>query len=140
MTENGEVSQYDYDGVFGIQVLTAGGNDSIGLSNFVVRIPAQGIEKMLPPTLINGGAGNDELRGLAGNDRLDGSAGNDRLIGGDGNDVLIGRAGRGILYGQNGSDIFHSNDTEKDILIGGAGPDRSRHDRIDQRTEIEGLF
>lgn len=44
-------------------------------------------------TTVNGGAGNDEIRGSAFNDVLAGGAGGDDLIGGPGDDVLDGGAG-----------------------------------------------
>lgn len=65
--------------------------------------------------LINGTAGNDEIRGergndilngLSGDDLLRGGKGDDVLNGGDGNDRLRGDAGNDILTGGNGSDRF----------------------------------
>ena len=47
---------------------------------------------------IDGGAGNDDLRGGAGADRIDGGAGDDRIRGGDGADTLVGGAGRDVIH------------------------------------------
>jgi Ca2+-binding RTX toxin-like protein len=66
------------------------------------------------PTVLNGGSGNDHLRGGAGDDILHGGLGNDTLEGGIGNDILTGDAGNDHLIGGTGLDI----------LIGGAGNDR----------------
>ncbi len=57
------------------------------------------------------------LDGGAGNDRLKGGSGNDILIGGDGDDNLTGNQGRDILIGGAGSDRIVGNAGE-DILIG----------------------
>ncbi|WP_417495344.1 hypothetical protein [Maricaulis sp.] len=62
---------------------------------------------------LNGGGGNDEVRGYDGNDTLIGGDGDDMLLGLDGNDMLIGGAGDDILFGGNGDDT----------LVGGAGAD-----------------
>jgi Ca2+-binding RTX toxin-like protein len=74
--------------------------------------------------ILNGGTGNDTIRGAAGNDRLfggpgndwlygdddddslDGGVNNDWLFGGDGNDSLLGGMGNDILFGQAGNDAL----------------------------------
>lgn len=79
------------------------------------------------PTLIDGGAGNDQLNGGSGPNVLLGGAGNDVLIGGSGQDVLVGGTGADRLVGNSGDDI----------LIAGslAGPS-DPIDRFDQMLGI----
>jgi Ca2+-binding RTX toxin-like protein len=76
---------------------------------------------------INGGKGNDELKGLGGNDSLTGNGGNDTLDGGDGNDTLIGGTGNETLIGGDGNDdLYGGLDSvvlAGDLLVGGKGDD-----------------
>jgi hypothetical protein len=71
-----------------------------------------------------GGAGNDILSGDAANDRLEGDDGNDNLIGNGGNDSLDGGAGDDDLFGNAGydriiggagHDVFHADDSRREI-------------------------
>ena len=84
--------------------------------------------------ILNGGQGNDELWGGLGDDGLLGNEGNDQLVGGSGNDALVGGVGNDKILGGDGNDwiyglkidhktILDSNETDKDILYGGAGND-----------------
>jgi Ca2+-binding RTX toxin-like protein len=63
--------------------------------------------------LIDGGEGNDYLRGQGGNDTVMGGRGNDILFGDTGNDTVLGGDGSDILFG--GAD--------NDTMDGGAGGD-----------------
>jgi Ca2+-binding RTX toxin-like protein len=56
------------------------------------------------PTSIEGGGGDDAIRGSSGINIIDGGAGNDRLFGGIGNDTLTGSGGNDWLYGGSGAD------------------------------------
>jgi Ca2+-binding RTX toxin-like protein len=56
------------------------------------------------PDALYGGVGNDTIIGGAGDDHLDGGPGNDSLTGGDGNDTLIAGTGDDTLDGQAGID------------------------------------
>ena len=56
--------------------------------------------------LVEGIAGQNELRGEAGNDLLIGGAGDDSLYGGEGDDVLEGGAGRDWLQGDVGNNTY----------------------------------
>jgi Ca2+-binding RTX toxin-like protein len=80
---------------------------------------------------LDGGLGNDRIRGSAhddelyggeGNDKINGNWGNDRASGGDGEDVLLGSAGFDILRGDTGADIL-AGGYGQDVLFGGAGSD-----------------
>jgi Ca2+-binding RTX toxin-like protein len=68
------------------------------------------------PTVIRGGAGNDDLSGGSLNDHLIGGTGNDDLRGYAGNDVLAGQGGNDGLDGMRGTDR----------CIGGPGRDTPR--------------
>jgi len=80
---------------------------------------------------INGGAGNDTLRG---NDQAN------SLVGGAGNDTIEGGAGDDTLSGGAGSDTLLSRDTVHDSDDCGAGSDRVQADPIDTVTGCEQTF
>jgi Ca2+-binding RTX toxin-like protein len=87
------------------------------------------------PVTVDGGPGNDWIRGDAandtffggpGNDRLEGYRGNDTLDGGDGEDELSGYSGADHLAGGPGNDTLHPDDSEEpsaDVVDGGPGID-----------------
>lgn len=75
--------------------------------------------------LIFGGDGNDTLRGGAGNDTLDGGIGNDGLSGAAGNDFLNAGDGNDTGFGGSGNDTLLGSNGD-DILYGGAGVDSIR--------------
>ena len=89
--------------------------------------------------VINGTAGNDQLRGpintdlilvingLDGNDFLQGSKRRDLLDGGDGNDTLDGKEGNDVLRGGQGNDTYRV-DSKKDRVI--ERRNRGNNDRI----------
>jgi Ca2+-binding RTX toxin-like protein len=81
---------------------------------------------------INGGPGNDELRGWGTSDSLTGGAGDDTLyggpgaetmFGGDGNDIIVGGAGFNRVNGNAGDDTIVGHSTVGDWLSGGQGND-----------------
>ncbi len=72
--------------------------------------------------ILNGGNGNDILRGAAGNDSLFGGNGNDWLYGNDGDDSLDGGANDDWLFGGDGNDSLLGG-LGNDILSGQAGND-----------------
>ncbi len=72
--------------------------------------------------ILLGGKGNDILNGGDGNDILKGKKGNDVLNGGYGNDLLKGGKGKDTLSGDEGDDVLKGG-KGKDILDGGAGDD-----------------
>ena len=68
-----------------------------------------------PPSLLEGGDGNDTLIG---------SDGIDMLVGGIGNDTLIGRKGNDSMFGDDGDDLLiWNNGDNNDLMEGGAGND-----------------
>ena len=82
---------------------------------------------------VNGGAGNDTIRGGRGNDDLDGGAGDDEIFGYDGDDFLRGGLGDDRLDGHNGNDRLSGNQgndriyghSGNDEMNGGEGNDRA---------------
>jgi Ca2+-binding RTX toxin-like protein len=92
------------------------------------------------PVTVDGGAGNDWIRGDGGNDtffggpgndRLEGYRGDDTLDGGDGEDELSGYSGADHLAGGPGNDILHPDDYEEpsaDTVDGGPGIDTIESD------------
>jgi Ca2+-binding RTX toxin-like protein len=52
------------------------------------------------PNVMNGRAGNDHMSGGGGNDGMDGAGGNDKMSGGDGNDALGGTDGNDVVSGE----------------------------------------
>ncbi|MEU6426419.1 hypothetical protein ABZ860_10990 [Microbispora sp. NPDC046973] len=86
------------------------------------------------PSVVYGGAGDDELRGGRGRDDLRGGDGDDDLRGGDGNDRLRGEAGDDVVRGGNDDDTLDggkgaddlSGNAGNDEVDGGAGDDELR--------------
>ena len=76
------------------------------------------------PLIINGGDGNDYLRGGWGDDQITGGAGNDHLVSHKGNDKLLGGSGNDILDGTGG----------EVTCIGGAGWDYWIHCTAKKRS------
>jgi hypothetical protein len=65
---------------------------------------------------LDGGAGNDLLRGGYWPDKLDGGPGNDTITGGPNYDTLTGGPGRDVLRGEGGRDTIFARDGERDTL------------------------
>ena len=72
--------------------------------------------------ILNGQSGNDYLEGNAGKDKCSGGSGNDTIYGGNGNDTLRGESGNDRLYGQNGNDKANGG-SGNDYIRGGNGDD-----------------
>jgi Tol biopolymer transport system component len=78
---------------------------------------------------LDGGAGNDVLRGSWWRDVLDGGPGNDVIRGGPSGDRITGGPGRDRLYGQGGRDTIYARDGERDVVDCGTTIDGSpEHD------------
>jgi Ca2+-binding RTX toxin-like protein len=115
-----------------IQVFAGKGNDRVHISDDV-----------LLSALIDGGKGNDWLRGGGGHDIILAGLGNDHADGGLGDDVLVGDAGHDKLVGGDGNDeleggVGHdhlSGGDGDDILTGGDG-----HDRLKGGDGVDELF
>ncbi|MFA5273568.1 MAG: calcium-binding protein [Candidatus Peribacter sp.] len=85
---------------------------------------------------IFGRNGDDNLVGGGGNDRLDGGNDDDLLQGGDGNDTLLGRNGEDDLYGGKGVDTYNGGCHYRDRLWITDGEDRIIPEN-DRRTPDE---
>ncbi len=91
--------------------------------------------KFSPPAQIDGGEGDDDLRGTdgsdalvggSGNDNLSGYDGDDRLDGGDGDDTVVGGIDRDTVLGGAGNDNVAGDgfeDAYADVVDGGPGLD-----------------
>jgi Ca2+-binding RTX toxin-like protein len=104
----------------------------IGSTTKLIDITDLGLDAVEFGTLLGAGSadlydlifeGNDTINGGGGNDRLKGFEGDDRLNGGSGDDRLLGDAGNDILSGGNGNDSLNGGAGE-DVLRGGAGNDK----------------
>jgi Ca2+-binding RTX toxin-like protein len=89
---------------------------------------------------INGGPGNDELRGWGTSDLINGGAGDDTLVGGTGHetmfggqgqDYIVGGAGFNQVNGNQGDDTIIGHSQVGDWLSGGQG-----NDQIDASASI----
>ena len=121
-------------GVFPYEIYALGGND-------VVNARGSGGSGLafLGPVTIEGGEGDDLIRGAHGADVLDGGPGNDRVEGhhnadvidggpgnddltaGDGNDTVTGGPGSDTFALSGGDDTVHADDGEADGPINGGG-------------------
>ncbi len=78
-----------------LEVRGGAGNDSIiGTGGLIGNVRL----------LLDGGDGNDTIRGTLGDDTLTGGIGNDNLKGGGGSDLILGEDGDDTIDGQGGSD------------------------------------
>jgi uncharacterized repeat protein (TIGR01451 family) len=103
---------FDADDINRIVVLTGDGNDKVTVAR-----------NIKVPVLIDGGAGNDKLKGGRGADIILGAEGNDKLQGGRGRDLLIGGEGSDRIVGNSGDDLLIGGPTLFDIddsNLGGA--------------------
>ena len=91
------------------------GGESIGRFSGADRIAVYGMDgddniqiagSIKVPAWLDGGAGDDRLKGGKANDMLQGGEGNDNLNGGQGLDIMIGGEGADRLNGGPGNDIL----------------------------------
>jgi Ca2+-binding RTX toxin-like protein len=107
---------FSLDSVKRIEMRLSDGNDIVAVSNSI-KVPLL-IDGGNGNDILRGGSGDDILLGGAGNDKLSGAGGRNILVGGDGNDELDGGYDRSILIGGNGLDRLKGS-AKDDILIGG---------------------
>jgi len=89
-----------------------------GLGNDSIRIDIPGNTRIT--TVLNGGPGNDTIRGGDGRDTIDGGPGDDTLNGGKGDDAVNGGAGNDSVVGGAGNDAL-TGGPGRDTIRGGAG-------------------
>ena len=95
--------------------------------NDLIYSPTYSEDTSKTKTKIDGGLGDDDLRGRDGEDTLIGGRGKDVLYGNGGNDLLNGGSGHDQLYGERGNDLLYGG-YGHDSLMGGAGNDRLHGD------------
>ena len=88
-----------------------------GAADQTVTYGAEGLDDY-----IDGGAGNDELRGMYGDDTIYGGTGADDVRGEAGDDTLFGGDGADDLQGGEGADAIYGG-ADGDTVYGGAGND-----------------
>ena len=87
---------------------------------------------------LDGGDGDDTIRGLGGSDYIFHGSGDDVVYGGDGDDDLVPDSGNDVIYGGDGNDKLYSNDDGGDKLYCGAGRDKyiaNKNDYVDSSCE-----
>lgn len=112
----------------GQQILVRSGNQQIGSFELamVSRIQFAGwagddriviAKEIVVPTILDGGAGNDNLSGGSGNNILLGGPGDDDLLGSDNRDILIGGEDSDRLRGGGDDDLLIAGRTAYDSNI-----------------------
>jgi hypothetical protein len=92
---------------------------------------------------LDGGDGDDTIRGLGGSDYIFHGSGDDVVYGGGGDDDLVPDSGNDVIYGGDGNDMLASNDDGGDKLYCGAGRDKyiaNKNDYVDSSCEKEPLY
>ncbi len=119
VTEPGGSTNFLKSAVQSIHVDGLGGNDIITLAGLLI------------PSVIDGGAGNDDITGSSAADTINGGDDHDTLHGGPGNDTINGGLGDDVIDGGDDNDIidggfgfyvFQGADGN-DTLMGGSGND-----------------
>ena len=129
-------------GVFPMEIYALGGNDVVnargsggsGLA-FLGPVTIEGgegddlIRGAYGADVLDGGPGNDRVEGHHNSDVMDGGAGNDDMTAGDGDDTVTGGSGSDSFALSSGNDTVHADDAEADGAIsGGAGTDTAFYD------------
>jgi uncharacterized protein (TIGR03118 family) len=98
LADKAQVGAFDLASIARIQVIGFDGDDDIKIDKRIVT-----------PSTVDGGAGNDKISG---------GGGNNILLGGPGDDILLGSAERDVLIGGDGHDRLRG-DSGDDLLIAG---------------------
>ena len=85
--------------------------------------------------IINGGSGDDNLKGGNGDDIISGGGGDDFLQGKAGNDTLDGGSGDDKLHGDAGDDTLIGGQGD-DFIHGGTGTDTAVYSRLGPRIQL----
>ena len=91
---------------------------------------------------LDGGDGDDVIRGLGGSDSISGGDGKDVLYGGPGEDNIAGVKGEDVIYGGDGNDFLDGSfdGGDRDKLYCGEGRDEyiaGKNDYVDSSCEKE---
>ena len=121
------------------QVNGLGGPDSLTSVDGVGARTLLSVDGGTGDDVIKGSDGPDLIAGGEGNDTLDGGAGDDRIIGDRGSDAMNGDAGDDTLVWNNGdgSDVMNGDDGSDEVEVNGAPAAgdtftvRAHQDRID---------
>ncbi len=126
--QNGETTEFPAADVTQIVINANAGDDKVVLNRrFDMAAEIDGGEG---EDKIKGGKMGDTLVGGDGADKLYGGGGADNLEGGEGNDKLYGARGSDSLFGGNGDDVVRGG-KGADLLEGGDGDDSLAGDRGD---------
>ncbi len=121
-----------------ISISKSGSNYHVKRNGSVLSVATSGIKSLL----IKGNGGNDTIAVGSGvvAASIDGGSGNDTLKGGQGNDTITGGSGKDALYGNGGTDKFLARDSVRDLIYGGDGKDTAQVDGSDYRNSIASLL
>ncbi|MGZ4246969.1 MAG: beta strand repeat-containing protein [Solirubrobacteraceae bacterium] len=124
--EDGTVDfRFDAGTFNAINVQAGGGDDTVDASNGIAGFGPLTIDGGPGNDTLRGGDGDDTLLGGAGNDTIDGNRGSDVAFGGGGNDTFVWDPGDGsdTLEGQGGSDAmdFHGSNANENIDVSANG-------------------
>jgi Ca2+-binding RTX toxin-like protein len=111
--KEGDAQRYKVtNGIFGYG---GEGNDIIDLSQVTHNI-VYTLEGGVGDDTIKGSAGGGSMKGDVGNDTLIGGSGIDFIYGGEGNDSIVGGAGNDFLFGDTG--VISNLKDDNDVVIG----------------------
>lgn len=120
VTVNGEAQVFSGADKDNLVIRAGDGNDNIWVDeNVTVHLRLEGGDG---DDFIRGGGGNDKIEGGKGDDRLHGGGGDDYINGSVGDDTLYGDSGNDVVYGGDGNDKMYGNDGN-DYLEGSKGND-----------------
>jgi Ca2+-binding RTX toxin-like protein len=142
MNSDGDLDITVSPGAFRLEYYALGGNDIVNARgsggaglHFLGPVVIEGgdgddtLRGSSEPDEISGGAGNDRLEGDASADLIDGGPGNDNISAGDGPDTVTGGPGSDTFAMSDGNDTVFAADGEADGNInGGAAIDTAYYD------------
>lgn len=117
-----------WEGLGDVTIRGGGGNDSLTVRYDPQEPYAEGVLS----AFVQGGSGNDTIKGSDKNDTIEagdgddviyGKEGNDSILCGSGNDKVFGGSGNDRINGGSGKDSIHG-DSGSDYITGGSGSDK----------------
>ena len=131
------------------RIIGGAGNDflggtttNVGFADLIPGLSGMQLEGRAGNDFLRGGRAPDRLDGGPGDDALRGKGGRDYLLsGGRGNDRIDGGPGRDRLHGNRGHDHLLAEDGQPDHVNGGPGTDEAKIDAaLDHLTKVETLL